>query len=79
MAGQETWRRIVTFNPGAIIDDDGTFYLPERAVSSLAPLYSHVGLLKSQDGVDFSLAHPEPVFDAAMLGTRTVRSKIRAS
>ena len=68
-AGSETWRRIVTFNPGAILDDDGTFYLLERAVSSLAPLFSHVGLLKSSDGVDFELAHPEPVFDANDLNT----------
>lgn len=30
------WRNVVTFNPGAIVED-GVFYLIERACSSLAP------------------------------------------
>jgi hypothetical protein len=41
----------------------------ERAVSSLAPLHSQVGLLRSDDGVHFEHVVDEPVFSAARLGT----------
>ena len=77
-AGKETWRRIVTFNPGAIIDDDGTFYLLERAVSSLARCTATLAAEKRR-WCSFELAHPEPIFDAKDLNTPTARLKIRAS
>ncbi len=67
--GQHPWRRVATFNPGAVLGADGTVYMLERACSSLAPLYSHVGLLASSDGVHFELVRDEPVFTATQLGT----------
>lgn len=66
--GSHHWRSIVTFNPG-VIHDGGKFYMLERAVSSLAPLFSHFGLLTSTDGVNFTHALDRPVFTAADLGT----------
>ncbi len=69
LPGEPSWRRVVSFNPGVVRDVDGRFWMLERAVSSLAPLYSHVGLLVSDDGFHYRLASEEPVFTAAMLGT----------
>lgn len=62
------WRRVTTFNPGVVIHD-GRFWMLERAISSLAPLHSHMGLLVSDDGFHFEHVTDEPVFTAAMLGT----------
>jgi len=67
--GGQYWRRIATFNPGVILDDDGTFYMIERAVSNLAPLYSHFGLLRSRDGFHFEHVVDTPVMTAADFGT----------
>jgi predicted GH43/DUF377 family glycosyl hydrolase len=60
---------VATFNPGVVIDEAGTFYMLERAVSSLAPLYSQFGLLRSSDGINFRHVVDHPVFSAAQLGT----------
>ena len=62
------WRAVTTFNPGVVLHD-GTFYMLERACSSLAPLYSQFGLLRSDDGVHFEHVTDQPVFTAAQLGT----------
>jgi predicted GH43/DUF377 family glycosyl hydrolase len=67
--GKHHWRRVATFNPGVVLDGDGVFWMLERACSSLAPLFSHFGLLRSDDGVHFELASDEPVFTASQLGT----------
>lgn len=67
--GRWYWREIVTFNPGVVIDDDGTFYMLERACASLAPLHCSFGLLRSKDGLNFEHVVDEPVFTAAQLGT----------
>src|SRR3954463_5400993 len=61
------WRKAVTFNPGAIIDN-GTFYLYERAGGSLRPFQTHIGVLTSTDGVNFKPASKHPVLTAEMLG-----------
>jgi predicted GH43/DUF377 family glycosyl hydrolase len=66
--GGESWRRVVTFNPGVVLDGD-TFYMLERACSSLAPLHCQFGLLRSRDGFRFRHVRREPVFTAAQLGT----------
>ena len=68
MPGGLFWRRVATFNPG-VVYDQGTFYMIERACSSLAPLYCHFGLLESPDGVHFTHVLDRPVFSAEMLGT----------
>jgi beta-1,2-mannobiose phosphorylase / 1,2-beta-oligomannan phosphorylase len=65
--GQPVWRQVATFNPGVVLDG-GTFYMLERACSSLAPLYSQFGLLESTDGFHFKHTADEPVFTSSMLG-----------
>ena len=55
------WRAATVFNPACLIDDDGKFYLFERATESLRPLKCHVGLLASEDGVHFDLVQDQPV------------------
>ncbi len=67
--GKYHWRAVASFNPGVVLDDDGTFYMLERATSNLAPLYCQFGLLKSGDGLHFEHVVDEPVFTAAQLGT----------
>lgn len=69
LPGRPWWRAVTTFNPGVVIDDEGTFWMLERATSSLAPLYCRFGLLRSDDGVHFELASDEPVFAAEMRRT----------
>ena len=66
--GKWDWRRVATFNPGAIIDDDGRFYLFERACVGLRPLKCSVGLLVSDDGLHFEHVYEEPVFTPDELG-----------
>ncbi|MFP4139722.1 MAG: glycosidase [Planctomycetota bacterium] len=67
--GGYSWRRVATFNPGVVLDEDGVFWMLERACSNLAPLHSHFGLLRSDDGMHFEHVSDEPVFTAAQLGT----------
>lgn len=59
--GGQPWRAATTFNPACLIDDDGRFYLFERATESLRPLKCHVGLLSSEDGVHFEHVQDQPV------------------
>lgn len=66
--GDPAWRRAVTFNP-AVIEAFGRVWLIERAAGSLRPFICHFGLHVSDDGVNFSLAEPEPVFTPAMCGS----------
>jgi len=67
--GGKPWRAVATFNPGVVLDEDGTFYMLERACSSLAPLKCQFGLLASKDGCHFEHAANWPVFTADQLGT----------
>ncbi len=67
--GGYSWRRVATFNPGVVLDEEGVFWMLERACSNLAPLHSHFGLLRSDDGIHFKHVSDEPVFTAAQLGT----------
>lgn len=59
--GKYDWRAVTVFNPACLLDEDGTFYLFERATESLRPLKCHVGLLKSTDGVHFKHVQDSPV------------------
>jgi predicted GH43/DUF377 family glycosyl hydrolase len=60
----------VTFNPGVIRDDDGRYYMYERAAGSLTPFNCVIGMLESDDGVAFRHSVPEPVFTPEMAGSR---------
>lgn len=61
------WRSVATFNPGAIYEN-GKFYLYERAAGSLRPFRTSIGLLESDDGVNFKQIGKKPVFTAEMIG-----------
>jgi predicted GH43/DUF377 family glycosyl hydrolase len=61
------WRRVATFNPG-VIETNGKFYMYERAAGSLRPFQTSIGLLESEDGINFRLVKDEPIFTAEMLG-----------
>ena len=65
--GQADYRRVSVFNPGVIFDN-GEFFMYERAAGSLRPFKTSIGLLKSKDGVNFTLASDKPVFTGVMLG-----------
>lgn len=65
--GPESWRKVVTFNPGAIYEN-GKFYLYERAAGSLRPFRTCIGLLKSRDGINFKQVGNVPVFTSEMIG-----------
>ena len=68
--GGPDWRLAVSFNPGAVVGDDGRTYLLERAGGGLRPFVNAIGLQASDDGVHFELAEPEPVFTPEMAGSR---------
>jgi predicted GH43/DUF377 family glycosyl hydrolase len=65
--GTDHWRKVVTFNPGAIYDN-GKFYMYERAAGSLRPFRTHIGLLESTDGITFTQVGKEPIFTSEMIG-----------
>jgi len=60
-AGQ--WDAVSTFNPGAILDDDGRVRMLYRAVTDLKPYVSRFGLAVSEDGVRFERAAEGPVYE----------------
>ena len=67
--GLYPWRMATVFNPGVILDDDGRFYLYERAAGQLRPFHCYIGLLESDDGVRFTHVTDQPVFTPAMAGS----------
>lgn len=67
--GKYPWRMAATFNPGVLLDDDGRFYLYERAAGQLRPFHCYIGLLVSEDGVHFDHGSEEPVFTPEMAGS----------
>lgn len=68
--GDLDWRLAVTFNPGVIRDDDGTFLLYERTAGRLRPFHCFIGMLESGDGVNFTRVGSEPIFTPEMAGSR---------
>lgn len=66
--GGPAWRRAVTMNP-AVFHDGEQFWMLERAAGCLRPFICHLGLLRSDDGVEWELAADEPVFTPAMCGS----------
>jgi len=65
--GVYSWRKAAVFNPG-VIYENGKFYMYERAAGSLKPFQTSIGLLESEDGVNFRPVSDKPVFTADMLG-----------
>ena len=65
--GEQPWRMAAVFNPG-VIYENGKFYMYERAAGGLRPFICTVGMLESDNGVDFKLSRPNPVFTPTMAG-----------
>ena len=65
--GIHDYRRVSVFNPGVIFNN-GEFLMYERAAGSLRPFRTSIGLLKSSNGIDFTVVSDKPVFTADMLG-----------
>lgn len=65
--GDQDIRKVVTFNPAAIYDN-GKFYLYDRAAETLSPFRTTIGILESDNGVDFKSTQDEPVFTSEKLG-----------
>lgn len=65
--GEQEIRKVVTFNPGAIYDNN-KFYLYDRAAVTLSPFRTTIGILESDNGVDFTPLQEDPVFTSEQLG-----------
>ncbi|APZ44771.1 glycosidase [Polaribacter reichenbachii] len=65
--GEQEIRKVVTFNPGAIYDNN-KFYLYDRAAVTLSPFRTTIGILESDNGVDFKPLQDKPVFTSEKLG-----------
>ncbi len=65
--GKLDYRKVSVFNPGVIVND-GLFYMYERAAGGLRPFQTSIGLLVSDDGINFDVVSEKPVFTAEMLG-----------
>ncbi|WP_239619115.1 glycoside hydrolase family 130 protein [Cohnella mopanensis] len=65
--GVHDWRKVATFNPGVVFNGE-KYFMYERAAGSLKPFQTSIGLLESDDGIDFRLVGDKPIFTADMLG-----------
>ncbi|MFD2114572.1 glycosidase [Paenibacillus yanchengensis] len=65
--GKYDWRKVTVFNPAVIIEND-KFYMIERTAESLIPCKNFLGLLESEDGVNFTHVVDEPILTPDMLG-----------
>jgi predicted GH43/DUF377 family glycosyl hydrolase len=61
------WRKVVTFNPAVIIEND-KFYMLERVSGGLQPFHCYFGLMESDNGIDFTHVVDYPVVTPEMLG-----------
>jgi predicted GH43/DUF377 family glycosyl hydrolase len=68
--GKWEWRMSNVYNPAVLLDDDGRFYMYERASGSLRPHHCQLGMLESDDGVHFRHTSDKPVFTPEMAGSR---------
>jgi beta-1,2-mannobiose phosphorylase / 1,2-beta-oligomannan phosphorylase len=67
--GIHDWQKVSTFNPGVIYDEVTNKYLMfDRAAASLKPFQTCIGVLESDDGINFKYVKDTPVFTAEMLG-----------
>ena len=65
--GLHDYRRVSVFNPG-VIYDNGEFLMYERAAGSLRPFKTSIGLLRSKDGINFTVESDKPIFTGDVLG-----------
>ena len=57
------WDGVSTFNPGAVLADDGRVLMLYRAVTDLREYVSRFGLAASDDGAHFERVAEKPVFE----------------
>jgi predicted GH43/DUF377 family glycosyl hydrolase len=67
--GLYDWRNCVTFNPGVWLEG-GMFYLYERTAGQLRPFHCYIGLLESNDGVNFRQVGDQPVWTPEQAGSK---------
>src|SRR5688500_12742998 len=67
--GLYDWRMATVFTPGVPRDDDGRFYMYERAAGQLRPFHCYIGMLESDDGVHFTHVSDEPVWTPERAGS----------
>lgn len=67
--GVYDWRRCVTFNPGVWLEN-GKFYLYERTAGQLRPFHCYIGMLESDDGVNFRQVGDQPVWTPEQAGNK---------
>ncbi len=67
--GGYDWRLACCFNPG-VIYDEGRFYMYERTAGWLRPFICYIGMLESDDGVQFQHVASQPVFTPEMAGSK---------
>lgn len=65
--GKFDWRRITVFNP-AVIYENEKFYLYERTGGNLRPFKCFIGVLTSEDGINFTHLKDTPVISPDMFG-----------
>ncbi len=67
--GKYDWRKAVVFNPG-VIKENGKIYLYERTAGQLRPFICYIGMLESEDGINFKHSSDKPVFTPEMAGSK---------
>lgn len=65
--GKYPWRMAVTMNP-AVIYENGKFTMFERAAGSLHPFQCNLGILESNDGINWTFPLDHPVITGEMMG-----------
>jgi len=63
------WRKATVFNPGIIKEGD-KIYMYERTAGQLRPFICYIGMLESEDGINFVHSKNEPVFTPEMAGSK---------
>jgi len=65
--GKFPWRMVATMNP-AVIYENGKFTMFERVAGSLHPFQCFLGMLESEDGINWKHKFDEPVVTGEMVG-----------
>ena len=67
--GKYDWRMATVFNPGVIFEN-GKVYLYERTAGQLRPFICYIGMMESEDGVNFKHSSDQPVLTPEMAGSK---------
>lgn len=67
--GKYDWRMATVFNPGVIFEN-GKVFLYERTAGQLRPFICYIGMMESEDGVNFKHSSDQPVLTPEMAGSK---------